>query len=192
MNLMQRQLLGASIVALGTLGIALAFAQEPASPGKPLDGPPKVTVEVARERAALMHRIYASTLEVMHERYFHNDRAIVPARALEDVFADVGSDSKIKARWIAVNTKAMSVTHEPKTDFEKRAAREIGTGNETVETTEDGYYWRAGAIPLADGCVSCHTGFFKDPPKTQRFAALVIGVPVSDAAVNDVPAGGGK
>jgi hypothetical protein len=179
MNPIQRQILSASIVVLTSLGIAFAFAEEPDVPSDPTDGQPKVTVAVARDRAALMHRIYGSTLEVMHERYFHNDRAIVPARALEDVFADVGRDSKIKARWIAVNTKAMSVTHEPKTDFEKRAAVEIGSGKESVETTEDGYYWRAGVIPLADGCVSCHTGFFKDPPKTPRYAALVIGVPVS-------------
>src|SRR5690606_30997978 len=38
-------------------------------------------VVAARQRAELMHAIYAETLHVMHERYFHGSRAIVPARA---------------------------------------------------------------------------------------------------------------
>ncbi|WP_254508780.1 hypothetical protein [Anatilimnocola floriformis] len=126
-----------------------------------------------------MHQIYAATLDVMHERYFHGERAIVPARALEDVFAEVGRDSKLKTRWIAVNTKAMSIGHEPKSAFEKHAATKISAGETAVEETRDGYYWRAAAIPLGEGCVACHTGFFKDSPKSPRFAALVIGVPVA-------------
>ena len=125
-----------------------------------------------------MHRIYAATLEVMHERYFHGDRAIVPARALEDVFAGIERDSKIKARWISVNTKAMSLHHEPKSEFEKRAATAIAAGQAAIEVTRDGYYWRAAVIPLGDSCVSCHTGFFNGPPKSPRYAALVIGLPV--------------
>src|SRR5690349_1357010 len=70
----------------------------------------RVTVEIARDRARLLHDVYSSTLHVMHERYFHDERAIVPARALEDVFADLARQSKVKARWISVNTKPMSVS----------------------------------------------------------------------------------
>jgi len=168
----------ALIVVLALIGVLHVLAKDPKVSPDQADGQPPVSVAVARDRAQLMHRIYAATLDVMHERYFHGDRAIVPARALEDVFAEVARDSQIKARWISVNTKAMSINHEPKSDFEKRAATEIAAGKESVEVTEAGHYWRAAAIPLADGCVSCHTGFFNGPPKSPRFAALVIGIPV--------------
>lgn len=145
---------------------------------------PRVSVAVARERAELMHRIYAATLNVLHDRYFHDSRAVVPARAMEDIFAEMARQSQVEARWISVNTRAMSLSHEPKSDFEKAAANEITDGKEDYELVEDGYYRRAGAIPLASGCVNCHAGFFKAPPKTPRFAALVISVPVKEEEAN--------
>ena len=179
MNPIPSPTFSALLVVLALIGILHVLAKDPKICPDQADGQPPVSVAVARDRAQLMHRIYAATLEVMHERYFHGERAIVPARALEDVFADVARDSQIKARWISVNTKAMSINDEPTTVFEKRAATEITAGKESLEAIEDGHYWRAAAIPLADGCVSCHTGFFNGTPKLPRFAALVIGIPVA-------------
>ena len=144
------------------------------------EGDHHVSVAVARERAQLMHRIYAATLDVMHDRYFHDSRAVVPARAMEDVFAEMARQSQVEARWISVNTRAMSLSHEPQNEFEKAAAKEIAAGKEEYELVENGYYRRAGAIPLAAGCVNCHAGFFKEPPKSPRFAGLVISVPVNE------------
>ena len=138
----------------------------------------RVPVSVARDRARLMHSIYSTTLGVMHDRYFHVDRSIVPARAMEDVFSEIEQETGSKANWISVNLKAMSINHEPSTEFEKRAAKEIATGQSEVETTEDGYYRRATAIPMAGGCISCHAGVFSQPAKTRKFAALVISIPV--------------
>lgn len=144
------------------------------------DGERRVTVEVARDRAKLMHNIYAATLEMMHDRYFHGERAFVPARAMQDVFSEIKQQSQVEARWISVNMKPMSIDHEPKSEFEKKAAKEIATGKSEVEELAGGYYRRAGAIPLTDGCISCHGGFFKEPSKTPRFAGLVISVPVNN------------
>lgn len=138
----------------------------------------KVTVAVARDRARLLHDVYTSTLEVMHERYFHGQRATVPARALEDVFADLSRKSQVEARWIAVNTKAMSLNHEPKSEFERRAAAELAKGKEEFELIKDGNYRRAAPIELHAECVSCHTAFFTQPPKTPRYAGLIISMPV--------------
>jgi len=138
----------------------------------------RVAVDLARDRAKLMHKIYAATLDVMHDRYFHGDRAIVPARAMEDVFAEIQRQSGARARWIAVNLEPMSVDHEAESDFEKRAAKEIAAGKTEVEVVEGGYYRRAGAIPLTSNCVSCHAGFFRKPSKKPKFAGLVISVPI--------------
>lgn len=138
------------------------------------------TPEAARERAQVMHSVYAATLEVMHRRYFHGDRAVVPARAMEDIFSEMKRESGVDARWISVNLKPMNIDHEPKSDFEKRAVKEISEGKNDLEVVENGFYRRAGAIPLAGGCVGCHGGFFKDVPKTPRFAGLVINIPVAE------------
>ncbi len=140
----------------------------------------KITVAEARERAKLMHKIYATTLDVMHQHYFKRDRAVLPARAMEDVFAGVEKKANFKAEWISVNTKAMSVHHEPRTDFEQAAAKAIAAGKGEYEIVENGVYRRAGAIPLGTGCVSCHTGFFSRTPQTNLFAGLIISVPVQE------------
>lgn len=137
-----------------------------------------VSVAVARDRARMLHEVYTSTLDVMHERYFHGERATVPARALEDVFAEISRKSHIEARWIAVNTKAMGLNHEPKSEFEKRAAAELAKGKEEFEVIEGGNYRRAAPIQLHSECASCHTAFFTQPPKTPRYAGLTISMPV--------------
>lgn len=137
-----------------------------------------VTAAEARERAKLMHSIYAATLDAMHHHFFRRERAVLPARAMEDVFAEMDKQSNIKAGWISVNTKAMSLHHEPKSEFEKNAAKAIAAGKGEFELIENGFYYRAGAIPLGTGCVACHTGFFSNTPQTERFAGLVISMPI--------------
>jgi|GEM_PF-652620 len=141
---------------------------------------PRLSIAEAREKAKLTHKLYAATLHAMHQHYFINDRAAVPARVMENMFSDVEHDENMKARWISVNTKAMSVDHEPETDFEKQAAKEIGSGKSDYEQVDDGVYQRAGAISLMNhGCLSCHVGFFKKNTK-DRFAGLIIAIPVKE------------
>ena len=155
---------------------------------EPKEASVKPTVAEARERAKLMHKIYASTLDVMHTHFFRRDRAVLPARAMEDVFTDIERKTSIKADWISVNTKPMSVQHEPRTDFERRAAKAIAAGKGEYEAVENGVYRRAGAIPLGSGCVSCHTGFFSRAPQTNLFAGLVIAIPIEDSKAPAVSA----
>lgn len=175
---------------LGILGSALCIQ---ATPPAKVDGADdsaaslehsgeahRVPIAVARDRAKVTHEIYLSTLTVMHDRYFHANRSTLPARAMEDVFSDLAEQSKMESRWIAVNAKAMSVDHEPQTDFEKKAAKEIASGKSELELIDDGVYHRATAVPLASGCVGCHTGFSSSPPKSPRFAGLVTTIPLAE------------
>lgn len=141
-------------------------------------GMPRVSLAVARDRAKLMHGIYLTTLHVMHNRYFHADRAIVPARAMEDVFSEMERQTGSKANWISVNLRAMSINHEPKSEFEKKSAREIAAGKSNLEVIEDGFYRQAHAIPMSGGCVSCHGGFANKPSEAEKFTGLVISIPV--------------
>ncbi|MCC7418898.1 MAG: hypothetical protein IT428_01325 [Planctomycetaceae bacterium] len=146
---------------------------------EPADSKHRVPLAVARDRAAQMHATVESTLHALHRHYFQRERSTLPARALQDVFDDIGRDSHVDVRWISVNTKAMSIDHEPQTDFEKRAAQEIASGQESFERVEDGTYRRAGGIRLGSGCVSCHTTSFAPQSKTPRFAGLVISIPLA-------------
>ncbi|KAF0172140.1 MAG: signal peptide protein [Limisphaerales bacterium] len=135
-------------------------------------------VVAARERAALTHIIYATTMEMLHRHYFRRGQAVLPARAMEDVFADVAEQTKVEGNWIAVNTKAMSLHHEPKTDFEKRAAAAIAAGQERFEIVDKDFLRIARPIPLGEGCVNCHTGMFRSPPSSPRLAGLIVTVPL--------------
>lgn len=140
----------------------------------------KVSLEIARERAKTMHEVYLATLDVIHHRYFQRERTIVPARAMEDVFSEIKKTMGADARWMSVNLKAMSFDHEPQTDFEKKASREIAAGKKEVDFVEGSHYRRVASIPLGNGCLGCHEGFFKPPSKGPKFAALVISIPLQD------------
>lgn len=141
----------------------------------------RVPLAVAKERAEVLHVAYAATLETIHHHYFRRNQAVLPARAMEEVFDEVARKSNVKARWISVNTKPMSVDHEPADAFEKKAASEISAGNEKYDAVEDGQYRSARSIPLGGGCISCHaSSAFGPPPKSPRYAALVISVPIKE------------
>lgn len=175
--------MGWVLVMVSLLVVAVAWGAGDGNPDDSKAASPKlsaVSVEVARDRAELAHQIYTVTLDVIHEHYFHPSKAVLPARAMEDVFTEVARQTKVEGRWIAVNTKAMSVHHEPRTDFEKRAAKELAGGKEAVEVVEEGFYRRATPIPFTPGCISCHAGLFAPQTKTPRFAGLVVSVPVSE------------
>lgn len=147
---------------------------------------PRVSLDVARTRAQLMHEIYAATLDTMHHRYFRGDRAVVPARAMIDVFKEMEHQNGSRSRWISASFGPMSIDHKPKTDFEKRASKKIARGEDVVETVDDGYYRRAGSIPLGGGCVGCHGGFSAIRSESAKFAGLIISIPVDqDAKLGD-------
>ncbi len=185
----------AVVASAGTLYVTLASSQEPTSDAagrtiasekavsdKSAKPEPRVSVATARERAILMHDIYEATLDAMHRHYFRSDRSVLPARAMEDVFAAMSKQSTAQARWISINTKPMSINHEPQSDFEKQAARAISTGKEDFELVDKGYFQRVGRIPLGSQCVGCHSQQFNAPSNSPspKFAGLVIRIPVND------------
>lgn len=164
---------------LGLLGVAWTLhADPPAKPGAAPRVEPRVTIATAKDRAKLLHEVYSATLDSMHHHFFRRDRAVLPARAMDDIFEEVDKTTKIQTRWIAVNTPAMSLNHEPESAFEKKAAAELSAGKTEWETVEKGYYRRATPIPLGAGCVGCHTKFGATNDKTARFAGLVVSIPL--------------
>ncbi|QDT32490.1 DUF3365 domain-containing protein [Thalassoglobus polymorphus] len=176
----------ATMSLICVLGAAMLIAEEKSSTDSEAVEEqkeiPRVSLDEAREQAELMHLLYNSTLETLHDRYFHGDRAMVPARAMIDVFRDMERRTHTKARWISASLKPMSIDNKPETDFEKRAAMNISKGESKFETVEDGYYRRAGSISLNHGCVGCHAGL-SNTSTARQFAGLVISVPVKKGVV---------
>ena len=185
-------LFAATLVLADPPATVVAPPIDPIAVPVPLDQPPTqdgarnqdcvtiLSVEAARERATLMHNIYSATLEMMHHRYFNHDRATIPARALEDVFAEIDRQANIKSRWIAVSSRAMSIEHEPEGDFELAAVKAIRQGEDHFERTSEATYRRVGAIRLSGGCMNCH-GRFGSTSTSKKFAGLVIEIPLQKA-----------
>lgn len=187
----------AAVVGAFLVGSRFSQAQNPAAEKKPrprkradanvpADSKDRVSLEAARDKAAQLHSVFESTLHAMHRNYFHRekDRNPVPARAMKEIFSDLGRESHIDVRWISANTKAMSLDNEPQDEFERLAAKAISSGKDSFDRVENGSYRRAGSITLGGGCISCHAAStFGPPPTTPRYAGLVISVPVLEGQV---------
>jgi len=142
----------------------------------------KLTVPEARRQTKLLHDTYIATLHTVHRSYFDEDeREIIPARAMEQVFRQIDAETGGKTRWIAVNTPAMNIDHNPKEGFEKDAARELKKGKREFERVEDGTYLRAGAVSLFASCTQCHLSGLRPQQKVRSVAGLVISMPVKQA-----------
>lgn len=138
-----------------------------------------LTVEEARRQAVLLQNTYEATLHVMHRRYFDADeKDVIPARALEDIFDLVDEETGGTTGWIAVNTPAMNVDHEPKTEFEVQAVEVLNQGERVHEAVIDGTYHRAGAVTLFGSCLKCHLSALTKQVQKERVAALVVRLPV--------------
>lgn len=146
--------------------------------------PSEAAITDARARAKLLQNVYTTTLEVIHKHYFRREGAVLPARAMDDVFAAMSASTGDAANWISVNTKAMNIDHEPASAFEKEAAAQLAAGKDEYEVVGKRVYRRAVPIPLHSRCVGCHTKMFDEQPKSPRMAGLVISIslPASDSA----------
>ena len=142
----------------------------------------KFTVPEARRQTKLLHDTYIATLHTVHRSYFDKDeREIIPARAMKEVFRQIDAETGGKTRWIAVNTPAMNIDHNPQEGFEKDAARELKQGKHEFERVEDGIFLRAGAVSLFASCTKCHLSGLRPQQKVRSLAGLIISMPVKQA-----------
>jgi|JI9StandDraft_1071089.scaffolds.fasta_scaffold01224_9 hypothetical protein len=164
-------------IAFVALTAAVALAPWILAEGHP-EPPQNPAVEKARDRANILHKVLHSTLKVIHRRYFHEDRAVIPARAMEDIFDEMKHEGHFEARWIAVNLRAMGIDHEPATEFEKLGAEALKNGKPEYEFVDDKIYRRVAPIPLQNGCIGCHEGGLRSSGSKGKMAALVISIPL--------------
>ena len=184
MNIMDRIRIVSLLAIQGYAGVTIAFSlasrsNDGTTPSTESVNDGEPSIDAARQHAIVAQDIYSATLGMLHRRYFHNDKALLPARAMQDVFDEIENGSKVKAQWISASLKPMSIDHAPKTEFERQAAKEIAAGSPHLEIVEEGYYRRAIAIPLTGGCLGCHEGMFQNSGG-KKFAGLIVSVPIQD------------
>lgn len=138
------------------------------------------TVAEARGRARILHETIHGALQVMHRDFFREDEKLtIPSRSLEDVFRELARSFDVEVHWLAVNTEAMNVDHEPQSEFEKRAVKALASGKSEFESSDQDVYRHVGVIRLASQCLKCHV-----PRRTStkdRAAGLVITMPLKMA-----------
>lgn len=138
------------------------------------------SVDEARRQAALLHETYLATLLVVHREYFDEDeRDTLPARAFEEVFRKIDERTNGSTRWISVNSPAMNIDHEPKTEFENAAALALAGGKTEFERLEDGRYHRAAPVRFLASCSKCHLSGLGSR-RSGKMAALVISLPLPE------------
>ncbi|MCA9084708.1 MAG: hypothetical protein KDA81_11660 [Planctomycetaceae bacterium] len=136
------------------------------------------SVDEARRHSVIQHQTYLAMLHVVHREYFDAEkRDILPALAMEDVFREIDHQTGGATRWIAVNTPAMNLDHEPREGFEKAAAKALSGGEAAFELIEGGQFHRAAAVPLQAGCIRCHLPSLSER-RAGRVAALVMTLPI--------------
>lgn len=136
-----------------------------------------VSAAEARGQADILHESLHVTLQTIHHEYFREDEKIaIPAVALENVFREVASRRNIEFRWLAVNTQAMNIDHEPQDDFEKEAVKAIAAGAEDFEKIDGQVYRRVGPIILQAECLKCHLP--SRSSNKERLAGLSITIPI--------------
>ena len=171
------------MIALSVFGLAQSrplCAEPPAeSPAPSQNVGSTPTVDEARDRARILHETIHGALQVVHRDFFDEDAVrTLPSQSLEDVFLELERSFGVSIRWISVNAKAMNVDHEPRDEFEKKAAKALAAGKQEYESYEagdadvPGEYRHAGKIRLASQCLKCHV-----PNRTStedRLAGLTI------------------
>lgn len=172
-------LLSLVMITLVVVSLTLVEADDQVQASNQVDATPPAQLHQAeaRRQAELLHTSFAGTLSAIHHEYYHNDQGLtIPAMALKSVFRDVEQTHKVELRWLAINAQAMNVDHQPKSQFEKEAAKAITGGAEQFESVEGGMYRRVGAVALQSECLKCHL-----PNRTSnktRLAGLMISIPI--------------
>ncbi|MFK8111628.1 MAG: DUF3365 domain-containing protein [Rubripirellula sp.] len=135
------------------------------------------TPHEALARARLLHEMIRGALQVMHRDFFDEDNAhAIPSASLEDVFHALLEGHHVEVRWLNVQTDVLNVDHNPRDDFERKAAKEIAKGKQEFAMAGAKQYRFAGRIRLASQCLKCHV---KNRNTTQdRAAGLLITMPL--------------
>lgn len=160
-------------LALALAGFAAAVAltlpgQSPAALGadekkaKDAKAPDEAAVERTRATVRLLDNLHKSYVINITETYVKAQEKTPAAAVLKKVFAKLEKTGDGTGRLIDATGSPLRDTNVAKTDFEKKAVKEVKGGKpyiDEVATTKDGkHVLRAATVVPAvmDACVNCH------------------------------------
>jgi hypothetical protein len=140
------------------------------------DEEPLPSLEVARGQARLLHETIHTTLRIVHRQYYREDeKLMLPAAAMRNVFDELARREKVELRWLAVTAHPVNVDHSARTEFEKEAVAALSEGAPRYERATNGVFHHVGTIALTADCLKCHMP--NRTSTTERVAGLVIAIP---------------
>jgi hypothetical protein len=136
-----------------------------------------VTVEEARETAALLDDAYQTILEEVHRTYPTKPGQPVAATIVKQLQETMALKGWPRSRFLAVNALVMNPNHVPHDAFERQAVKELKGTSERVEAVEPGRLRVATSVPVGGTCFSCHW----TEPGHKGKAAISFSIPIRPA-----------
>jgi hypothetical protein len=149
------------LCALVTLAAAVSFVSGSRPHADEPKQPDPAAVERTREQIKMLDALYKNAVVSVTKNYV-NQQADTPAAAVaKDVFAAMKKAKYHDARLVDVTGKPKNKENVAKTDFEKRAVKEIKSGKEYFEEIAEvngkPVLRAATVVPaVLEQCVVCH------------------------------------
>jgi hypothetical protein len=169
------RVIGISALAVCLLGGAVYAFQNQSKPANP-------AVERARREVKMLDDIYKTCIVLITTHYVDNKDALPAGSAFKALFAMVKEKGWHEVRLIDATGDPYNPDNEPKEGFEKRAIKDLLSGNPYYDevATEDGkdYLLVATAVPVVmDKCTMCHSNYEK-VAKGKAIGALGYKIPI--------------
>lgn len=181
----------ASAVAAAPALRATRAARKPTTPkqppAKPVAGSPEgasarevepMTLDEARMTVEMLDDAYQTVLQEVHHTYPTKPGRPVAATVVRDLQKTMTDKGWPKSHFLAVNAIIMNPDHKARDEFEVRAVKAIGRGDQRYESVENGQLRVATAVSLGGDCFSCHW----TPPGRSSRAAISFAIPLKATA----------
>lgn len=183
--MVRSHLFTASGLALLCLALLAALIIVPASAPRAAD-PPKdgkdAAVERTRKQVRMLDGIYKNAIVLVTTHYVTEKSDLPAGGAFKKLFEVAKKEGWHEVRLLDATGDPYEPANAPKSDFEKRAIKELVAGkayvDEVIEKDGKRYLQAATAIPVVmEKCVMCHDNY-ADVPKGKAIGALGYVVPI--------------
>ena len=184
-------------VVLLTLGLALTMlgtglaqppseVQQTAPSEKPMEnqGGKDAAIERTRRQIKMLDDIYKGGIVLITEHYVEGDEDLPAGTAFKKLFESAKANGWHEVRLVDATGEPYSDENVAKSDFEKRAIKQLKAGetfvDETVVDKEKRYLLAATPIPVVmEKCTMCHSNYDMEE-KGRVIGALTYRVPVDE------------
>ncbi|MEZ6087889.1 MAG: DUF3365 domain-containing protein [Pirellulaceae bacterium] len=150
----------ALVCALVVGGGLIPFASaETKGPG---NGDP--AIERAKKQAKMLDTLYKTAIVLITENYVTGEESLAAGDAFQALFKTMKENGFHEVRLLDATGEPYDSDNEAKTEFEKKAIKELLAGKPIVEQIvkegDQRYLWSATPIPVVmEKCTICHSNY---------------------------------